>query len=138
MGKQAPVTEVTTEAGNTYTKEPAPSGDGYRYRKNGQFCKPQTFSAGVGNVSRGTEAPGGTTGEVRAADERWMPHATVTMPTPDGEQEVRWDTASQAGQMANGSSVRETITINGVEYSADEIEEAFGDADPKDGQAVRY
>lgn len=137
MGKKAPVRRVTTDAGNTYSKE-RKSGGGYQYRKNGKFCKPQAFSAGVGNVSRGRGAPGGTGGHLDADDGRWAPDTTVTVPTPDGPKNVRWDTASQAGQMANDSSVRDTIEIDGVEYSQAEIEEAFGKADPKDGQVVRY
>lgn len=136
MGKQAPITKVETSAGNTYAKYENSSGDGYTYRKNGKFTSPQSFSAGAGEVTKGH-------GEVQASQSRWQPDLTVEAPVPDGQggvtyEQVRWDKASQLGQMANDSSIRESIEVNGTEYSQQEIEDAFGNATPKDGQAVRY
>jgi hypothetical protein len=135
MGKKAPIKKVETNAGNTYTKERGPNGN-IRFRKNGKFASAKQWNAGAGEVTKGY-------GEVQAENQRWEPDLTVEAPVPDGEggveyEQVRWDKASQLGQMANDSSIRESITVNGEEYSQEQIEEAFGSATPKDGQAVRY
>lgn len=136
MGKSAPIKRVRTTAGNTYSKHERSNGSGYVYRKNGQFCSPQAYSAGAGEVTKGH-------GTVEADNRRWEPDLTVEAPVPDGDggvayEQVRWDKASQLGQMANDSSIRDSIEVNGTTYTQAEIEQAFGQAEPTDGQAVRY
>lgn len=135
MGKKAPVRKVRTSTGNTYAKYRDGEG-GFTYRKNGKFASAKQWNAGAGEATKGN-------GRDLARNNRWEPDITVEAPVPDGDggveyEQVRWDKASQLGQMANDSSVRESIEVNGVEYSRSEVEEAFNGATPKDGQAVRY
>jgi len=124
--------QATTNTGNTYRKAETSDG-GVVYMKNGKFTSKQSFSAGYGEAVKGN-------GQIEADNGQYRPDAEVTVPTPDGPQKVRRDTAGRISDAVNGRAGN--VDINGTMYSPDELEQAWRNAQEQGrtvrGQVVKY
>lgn len=123
------IKQATTSTGNTYRKAETSDG-GVVYTKNGQFTSPQSFSAGYGEAVKGN-------GDIEADDGNYLPSAEVSVPTPDGRQDV---TRATAGRMSDAASGRMgNVEVDGTLYSSQEIQDAWRDAETDvRGKVVLY
>lgn len=103
----------------------------------------QAYMQGTGEGTNKVKQGGG--GSVWGGVETGSKHqGDIEIATPDGKQRVEWHTASKAGRAANHKennvNADATININGKEYTAEELEQAYTQAgsDTPDLGAVRY
>ncbi len=124
------IKQATTSTGNTYRKVEADNSKGYVFTKNGKFCSDKSFSAGYGEAVKGN-------GQVEADNGQYRPDAEVTVPTPDGDQQV---TRATAGRMSDAASGRMgNVEVNGTLYGSDEIQDVWRQARTDDrGKVVKY